>query len=118
MGMIEGAELAEYKEIPKPEKILREILRNARKAYLKAGVIHADLSEYNVILKPNGHILIIDWPQYVRMDHPNADELLARDVRNILRYFTRKYKLGAELEETTEYVKGVRRALTLQVRPT
>lgn len=118
MGMIEGAELAEYKEISKPEKILGEILRNARKAYLKAGVIHADLSEYNIILKPNRHILIIDWPQYVTMDHPNADELLARDVRNILRYFKRKYKLGAELEETTEYVKGVRRAFTLQVRPT
>jgi RIO kinase 2 len=118
MGMIEGAELAEYKGISKPEKILGEILRNARKAYLKAGVIHADLSEYNIILKSNRHILIIDWPQYVTMDHPNADELLARDVQNILRYFKRKYKLGAELEETTEYVKGVRRALTLQVRPT
>ncbi|PIX32054.1 serine/threonine protein kinase, partial [Candidatus Bathyarchaeota archaeon CG_4_8_14_3_um_filter_42_8] len=91
MGMIEGAELSDWKEISKPEKVLKEILRNVRKAYLKAGVIHADLSEYNVILKPNMHILIIDWPQYVTMTHPNAKQLLTRDIKNILQYFKRKY---------------------------
>jgi len=117
MGMIEGAELGEYKEISKPEKILGEILRNARKAYLKAGIIHADLSEYNIILKPNGHILIIDWPQYVTKEHPNAEELLTRDVQNILKYFKRKHKLNANLKETTEYVTGTRRTVTLQARP-
>ena len=51
MGMIEGGELSKYKEIGQPEKILKEILRNVRRAYLKAHVIHADLSEYNIILK-------------------------------------------------------------------
>ncbi len=91
MGMIEGAELSKYKEILKPEKILKEILRNVRKAYLKAHVIHADLSEYNIILKPDGHILIIDWPQYVMTNHANAEELLERDLKNILTFFNRKF---------------------------
>jgi RIO kinase 2 len=109
MGMIEGAELAEYKEIPKSEKILGEILRNTRGAYLKAGIIHADLSEYNVILKPDRHILIIDWPQYVTKEHPNAEELLTRDVQNILQYFKRKHKVDANLKETMEYVTGTRK---------
>jgi RIO kinase 2 len=106
MGMIEGAELAEWKEIPKPEKILKEILSNVRKAYLKAGIIHADLSEYNVILKPNMHILIIDWPQYVRREHPNSEQLLTRDVGNILEYFKRKHLVKAKLKEALEYVTG------------
>lgn len=109
MGMIEGAELAEYKEIPNPEKVLKEILRNIRKAYLKAGIIHADLSEYNVILKPNMRILIIDWPQYVTESHPNAQQLLTRDVKNILQFFRRKYKLKANLKETLAYVTGSRK---------
>jgi len=117
MGMIEGAELAEYKEIPKSEKILGEILRNTRGAYLKAGIIHADLSEYNVILKPNRHILIIDWPQYVTKEHPNAEELLTRDVQNILQYFKRKHKVDANLKETIEYVTGTRKTAILQERP-
>jgi RIO kinase 2 len=113
MGMIEGAELAEYKEVPRPEKILGEILRNTRKAYLKAGIIHADLSEYNIILQPNGHILIIDWPQYVNKEHPNAEELLTRDVQNILQFFKRKHKLNADLKEAMRYVIGARRTATL-----
>jgi len=107
MGMIEGAELAEYKEIPEPKKVLKEILRNVRKAYLKASVVHADLSEYNVILKPDMHILIIDWPQYVRKEHPNAQQLLTRDVKNILRFFRRKHMVKAKLKENLAYVTGI-----------
>ena len=106
MGMIEGAELAEYKEMSEPERVLKEILWNIRKAYLKAGVIHVDLSEYNVILKPDGKILIIDWPQYVTRNHPNAQQLLTRDVKNILLFFKRKNMLKAELKKALAYVMG------------
>jgi len=106
MGMIEGGELAEWRKISKPERILREILRNIRKAYVKAGVIHADLSEYNIILKPDMHILIIDWPQYVTTEHPNAEQLLARDVQNVLSFFRRKHKLKTKLQEIVAYVTG------------
>jgi len=112
MGMIEGAELAEWREIQKPEKILKEILRNVRRAYLKAGIIHADLSEYNVILKPNMHILIIDWPQYVTKEHPNAQQLLTRDVKNVLVFFRRKYRLKVKLENALAYIKGHAKTVT------
>jgi RIO kinase 2 len=113
MGMIEGAELANWRRIPKPCTILMKILRNVRKAYLKAGVVHADLSEYNIMLKPNMGILIIDWPQYVTKDHPNAQQLLARDVQNVLEYFRRKHKLAAKLAEILDYVTGKSKTLTL-----
>jgi len=113
MGMIEGSELANWKEIRKPERILKEILRNVRKAYLKAGIIHADLSEYNIILKPDKHILIIDWPQYVTREHPNAQELLTRDIQNILQYFKRKHKLNVQLKSSLEYVTGLSKAVIL-----
>jgi RIO kinase 2 len=112
MGMIEGVELAKWKEISKPEKVLKEVLRNVKKAYLKAGVIHADLSEYNIILKPNMHILIIDWPQYVMANHPNAQQLLMRDVNNVLKYFSRRYGLKVKIREVWDYVTGKDRALT------
>jgi len=113
MGMIEGAELSKYKEIPKPEKILKEVLRNVRKAYLKAHVIHADLSEYNIILKPDGHILIIDWPQYVTIDHANAEELLERDLKNILTFFNRKFNVKVVAKEACDYVTGKARSLAI-----
>lgn len=113
MGMIEGAELSKYKEIQKPEKILKEILRNVRKAYLKAHIIHADLSEYNIILKPDGHILIIDWPQYVMSDHANAEELLERDLKNVLTFFNRKFNVKVAIEEACDYVTGKTRSLAI-----
>ena len=106
MGMIEGEELSRYIEIPEPEGILNEILYNVRKAYVEAEVIHADLSEFNVILKPDWHILIIDWPQFVRVNHPNAGFLLRRDVYNILRFFKRKFGVDRDLEEALKYVRG------------
>jgi RIO kinase 2 len=113
MSAIEGAELAQWREIPKPEKVLSEILRNIRKAYLKAGVIHADLSEYNVILKPDMHILIIDWPQYVAAKHPNAQQLLKRDIENIINFFKRKHLLAeADTTKALAYVEGQTRKPT------
>ncbi len=112
MGMIEGGELARWRKLPTPEKVLKEILRNVRKAYMKAHVIHGDLSEYNIILKPDMHVLIIDWPQYVAAEHPNAQELLARDVHNVLTFFSRRYGLNVKNEEACAYVTGKGKALT------
>jgi len=111
MGMIEGGELSKYNDIGKPQKVLREILRNVRKAYLKAHVIHADLSEYNIILKPDGHILIIDWPQYVKVEHANADELLERDLKNVLAFFSRRFNLSLAVDSACSYVTGETRSL-------
>jgi RIO kinase 2 len=51
-------------------------------------------------------ILIIDWPQYVTKEHPNSQQLLARDVKNILQYFERKHILKFKLKEALAYVTG------------
>lgn len=113
MGMIEGAELSKYSEIEEPEKILKEILRNVRKAYLKAHVIHADLSEYNIILQPDRHILIIDWPQYVMADHTNAEELLERDLKNMIAFFSRRFSVNLVVKEAFDYVTGNVRSIAI-----
>ena len=113
MSMIEGTELYRYRDIPYPKQVFMEILENVRKAYLKAGVIHADLSEYNVILQPDMHILIIDWPQYVRNNHPNAEQLLKRDLRNILTFFRKKRLLKTNLDEVFAYVTGLKDSVNI-----
>jgi RIO kinase 2 len=113
MGIIEGGELAKWRKLANPLRVLREIMRNVRKAYLKVGVVHADLSEYNIILKPDMHVLIIDWPQYVRADHPNAQDFLLRDVRNVLDFFVRRYQIRIELDAVLDYVTGKSRGLAI-----
>jgi RIO kinase 1 len=64
--------------------------------YHKATLVHADLSEFNVLY--NGEPVVIDMGQSVTLDHPMARRFLERDVFNVVRYFQRKYALGREEE--------------------
>jgi len=106
MGVIEGAMLRRYRELDDPVAVLEEVLVNVRKAFLDAGVVHGDLSDYNVILKPDLHVLIIDWPQAVLRSHPNAEDLLARDIKNVLDFFSRKFRVNVNLEDACDFVWG------------
>ncbi|MFH1328558.1 MAG: RIO1 family regulatory kinase/ATPase [Candidatus Bathyarchaeota archaeon] len=107
MGIINGVELAQCFKLPKPRELLTETLENIKKTYVEAQIIHGDLSEFNIIVKPDWRLLIIDWPQYVRADHPNAEKLLRRDVENVLKYFSRKFKVKVNPDDALKYVKGV-----------
>jgi RIO kinase 2 len=104
MSMIEGAELYLQTELQDPQATLTEILDNVRKAYKEAHIIHGDLSPYNIILQPNQHILIIDWPQSVTTKHATAKQLLKRDLKNVLTFFQRKHGLKNKLKCTFAYV--------------
>jgi len=105
MGMIEGAELYHHPELPDAQAVYNEILVNVKRAYSDAHIIHGDLSPFNIILQPNQHILIIDWPQNVSTKHPNAKQLLERDLRNVLTFFKRKYGLKNRLKDALTYVR-------------
>ena len=54
---------------------------------LCAGIIHGDLSEYNVLVDSHGPV-IIDLPQAINASANNqAQQLLLRDVQNLAAYF-------------------------------
>ncbi len=60
------------------QQLLQEVVR-----MLCAGVVHGDLSDFNVLLASDGPVLI-DFPQSVDPAHnPNARKLLLRDVNNL-----------------------------------
>ena len=59
------------------------------KKMLCIGMVHGDLSEFNVLVDANGPV-IIDLPQAVDASANNhAQEMLVRDVRNINNYYGR-----------------------------
>ncbi len=106
---IEGVELYEYEDPQDPESMLHKILDTLRKAYLEVGIVHGDLSEYNVMvtIRNDEEVpLIIDWPQYVEKLHPSAPQLLERDVYYIVRFFRKKYGVEMDYEKALKYVKG------------
>jgi len=96
MSALKGQQLA-HARLSEPEWYLDAILNELRKAY-KLGVIHGDLSEYNVFVHPEG-CEIIDWPQCITPAHVNASELLRRDINNVLSFFGRKYRIKRDAEE-------------------
>jgi len=54
---------------------------------LCAGIVHGDLSEYNILVDANGPV-IIDLPQAVNAAaNNNAAYMLERDVKNLAQYF-------------------------------
>jgi len=90
-----------------PEKGLDLILAEVAKAH-RMGIIHADLSEFNIMMVESGP-KIIDWPQAVEVTHPHARELLERDLANVLRFFERKYGTKVPLDEALQRIQGAER---------
>ncbi len=61
--------------------LVRDVVR-----MLCAGLIHGDLSEFNVLLAHDGPV-IIDLPQAVQSTANNAGAMLTRDVRRLATFF-------------------------------
>lgn len=82
-----AAPLIREVNLKKPHKIYGKIVNILFRLYDEAKIVHADLSEYNILYfqkKP----IIIDVSQAVLLDHPYAPVFLYRDILNINRYFS------------------------------
>lgn len=59
-----------------------------RKIFHVCKLVHADLSEYNIMYH-EGHLWIIDVSQSVEHDHPAAFDFLRNDIKNVEEFFGR-----------------------------
>ncbi|KAG1667555.1 hypothetical protein FOA52_014635 [Chlamydomonas sp. UWO 241] len=69
--------------------VYTEMLLIVRTLYQTCKLVHADLSEYN-ILYDKGELYIIDVSQAVDLDHPKALDFLREDCKHINDYFRRQ----------------------------
>lgn len=99
------APLLKYVELENPEATLNTLLEYVRRLYQVAELIHGDLSEYNVMMWDDTPVLI-DISQGVPLEHPMADLLLRRDLKNLLNYFSRLGVEAPSLEEAYRWVVG------------
>jgi RIO kinase 1 len=74
-------------EIEDPGTTYRQILGYMERLWRDARLVHADLSEYNILYHEKPYL--IDMGQAVLPDHPRALTFLRRDVKNINRFFSR-----------------------------
>jgi RIO kinase 1 len=66
-----------------------QLLGYMRILYQTCRLVHADLSEYN-LLYHQGQLIMIDVSQSVEHDHPRSLEFLRMDVKNVSDFFKRK----------------------------
>lgn len=92
------------KELPPDDlQTFWELLVKNWRAILATGLVHGDLSEYN-LLNFRGEPVIIDVAQAVLAEHPMALELHRRDCTNIARYFQRHLDREMTPESVMELV--------------
>lgn len=66
-----------------------DLLGLMRSMYHDCSLVHADLSEYNMLYHKR-KLYIIDVSQSVELDHPRASEFLRMDIKNVTDFFKRK----------------------------
>jgi RIO kinase 1 len=66
-----------------------QLLGLMRRMYQTCKLVHADLSEYNVLYHLK-KLFIIDVSQSVEHDHPRSLEFLRMDIKNVSDFFRRK----------------------------
>jgi len=100
-----GTRLADAESLDDPQSVLEKIISNVKIAY-QNGYINGDLNEYNIMVN-NDNIFILDWPQAIKVDTINANVVLLRDVKNILKFFSKKYKIETDVGNTINHIKGI-----------
>ena len=105
VGLVEerARRLAEV-DVENPETAYEVVSEYMRRLHA-AGLVHGDLSEYNMIIH-DGELVVIDLGQAVTVHHPNAGEFLRRDCRNVAAFFGRQ-GLEVTADELFEFVTSV-----------
>jgi len=90
-------------DIENPETAY-EVVREYMRRLYDAGLVHGDLSEYNLVVH-EGELAVLDLGQAVTVHHPNYREFLERDCRNVAAFFARQ-GLDVTAEDLLGFVTG------------
>lgn len=89
----------------KARELYLDCILMIRRIYTSCKLVHADLSEYNMLFDNQNNILyIIDVSQSVEQDHPQALEFLRKDCTNVTEFFRKKGVCVMTMKELFEFV--------------
>lgn len=91
----------------KARELYRDCVILMWKMYNKCKLVHADLSEFNLLYHEK-QIVIIDVSQSVEHDHPHALEFLRKDCMNISDFFRKREVSTMTVRELFEFITNPR----------
>ncbi|XP_074029586.1 RIO kinase 2 [Leptinotarsa decemlineata] len=96
MELIRGQLLNHVMEVDNVDSLYDELM-NLIVRFADSGVIHGDFNEFNIILTDDEKPVIIDFPQMISTEHPNAEFFFNRDVNCINEFFKKRFGYESEL---------------------
>ncbi|RAH44433.1 protein kinase RIO2 [Aspergillus brunneoviolaceus CBS 621.78] len=116
MSLIDAFPLRQISSVADPAGLYAELMEMIVR-FARYGLIHGDFNEFNILIKEvveddgkgkgreaeDGEEkvtlvpVVIDFPQMVSIDHPNAEMYFDRDVNCIKRYFSRKFHFVSDV---------------------
>jgi RIO kinase 1 len=95
-----------------------QLVKMVWKMYNQCHLVHADLSEYNLLYHKK-KLYIIDVSQSVEHDHPHASEFLRKDCSNVIEYFRKRvqhpiFTLREMFEFVVKDAKAIRESMNLE----
>lgn len=115
MSLVDAFPLHQISTVPKPALLYAELMDLILKL-ARYGLIHGDFNEFNILIKEETDPkakgkapenaendegiklvpVLIDFPQMVSIDHPNAEMYFDRDVNCIKRFFQRRFHFTSD----------------------
>ena len=92
MQLVDGTSLFQVRQMS--DELIEQTydeLMELLKRLGRSGLIHGDYNEYNLMMSSKGKITLIDFPQMMSMDHPNARAYFERDVQCIVRLYRKRF---------------------------
>ncbi|GAD97104.1 hypothetical protein AN0124.2 [Paecilomyces variotii No. 5] len=116
MSLIDAFPLRQISKVPRPAELYSELMDMILQL-ARYGLIHGDFNEFNILIKEEEDPdakgkgreseeddesirlvpIIIDFPQMISVDHPNAEMYFDRDVNCIKRFFQRKFHFTSDV---------------------
>jgi RIO kinase 2 len=90
MSLIKGSILNKVPSLEDPGKVFARIM-DVMIRLARCGLVHCDFNEFNMFIDDDDRITIIDFPQMVSVDHPNAAMLFDRDTQCLRVFFERRF---------------------------
>lgn len=97
------APLLKEVNLDNPEEAFETVKRYIALLYTKAKLVHADLSEYNIMVKGD-ELVLIDFGSAVDANHPMAVDFLYRDAKNVFAFFSR---IGVDVGDPYAFISSL-----------
>lgn len=80
------------------------------------GLVHGDFNEFNLLCyEGTTEVVVIDFPQMVSVDHPNAREMWERDLQGLKRWFQRRWGWVVDEKTLPKWEKDVLKVISKMV---